>query len=129
MRKARAFTVLFLAALLAAMLTWTLAAQDKDNAPVSATGKDDTAARIGSVSIHIVTTPVTVTDRAGNIINGLGPKDFRLTDNGKLQKIDQDVAVYPISMVIAIRSRVRRNDLDAGATSIPTVADEKPKRE
>jgi VWFA-related protein len=102
-RKARALTAFFLAALLAATLTWKLAAQDKGNA--SAPAKDDVGdSRIGSVTTHIVTTPVTVTDRAGNIVNGLGPKDFRLTDNGKLQKIDQDVAVYPISMVIAVQA-------------------------
>ena len=105
MRNARALTAFFLAALLAATLTWKLAAQDKTgNAPAAAAGKDDVGEKIGSVSIHIVTTPVTVTDRAGNIVNGLGPKDFRLTDNGKIQKIDQDVAVYPISMVIAVQA-------------------------
>ena len=109
MRNARALTAFFLAALLAAALTWRLAAQDKaqdkaGNAPASAPSKEDAIGSIGSVTTHIVTTPVTVTDRAGNIINGLGPKDFRLTDNGKLQKIDQDVAVYPISMVIAVQA-------------------------
>ncbi len=105
MRNARALTAFFLAALLAATLTWKLAAQDKGSAPASAAAKDDVGdSRIGSVTTHIVTTPVTVTDRAGNIVNGLGPKDFRLTDNGKLQKIDQDVAVYPISMVIAVQA-------------------------
>ena len=105
MRNARALTAFFLAALLAATLTWKLAAQDKGSAPASAAAKDDVGdSKIGSVTTHIVTTPVTVTDRAGNIVNGLGPKDFRLTDNGKLQKIDQDVAVYPISMVIAVQA-------------------------
>lgn len=101
MRNARALTAIFLAALLAATLTWKLAAQDKANASASAPGKDDV---IGSAITHLVITPVTVTDRAGNIVNGLGPKDFRLTDNGKVQKIDQDVAVYPISMVIAVQA-------------------------
>ena len=105
MRNARALSAFFLAALLAATLTWKLAAQDKGSAPASAAAKDDVGdSKIGSVTTHIVTTPVTVTDRAGNIVNGLGPKDFRLTDNGKLQKIDQDVAVYPISMVIAVQA-------------------------
>src|SRR5204862_4315929 len=88
-RNARALTAFFLAALLAATLTWKLAAQDKSqdkgDASASAPGKAD----FGTI-VHLVTTPVTVTDRAGNIVNGLGPKDFRLTDNGKLQKIEQD---------------------------------------
>ena len=104
MRNARAFTAFFLAALLAATLTWKLAAQDKSNVPASTPGTEETAGKIGSVTTHIVTTPVTVTDRSGNIVNGLGPKDFRLTDNGQLQKVDQDVAIYPISMVIAVQA-------------------------
>jgi len=101
-RNARALTVFFLAALLAAGLTWKLAGQEKSN--TAAPAKEDVGEKIGSVTTHIVTTPVTVTDRAGNIVNGLGPRDFRLTDNGKVQKIDQDVAVYPISMVIAVQA-------------------------
>lgn len=108
MRSARALTAFFLAVLLAATITWKVSAQDKaqdkGSAPASAPAKDDAPGSIGSVTTHIVTTPVTVTDRAGNIVNGLGPKDFRLTDNGKLQKVDQDVAVYPISMVIAVQA-------------------------
>ena len=105
MRNARALTAFFLAASLAATLTWKLGAQekaqDKDGDPSALTpGKDV----VGSIITHIVITPVTVTDRAGNIVNGLGPKDFRLTDNGKVQKIDQDVAIYPISMVIAVQA-------------------------
>ena len=104
MRNARALTAIFLAALLAAGVTWKLSAQDKSNAPAATPRSDEAIGKIGSVTTHIVTTPVTVTDRAGNIVNGLGPKDFRLTDNGKLQQIDQDVAVYPISMVIAVQA-------------------------
>jgi VWFA-related protein len=95
----------FVVALLAATLTWKLAAQekaqDKDGDPSALTpGKDV----VGSITTHTVITPVTVTDHAGNIVNGLGPKDFRLTDNGKVQAITQDVAVYPISMVIAVQA-------------------------
>ncbi len=48
--------------------------------------------------------PVTVTDRSGNFVNGLTPFDFRLTDNGKLQKITEDIASHPLSMVVAIQS-------------------------
>src|SRR5665213_1248622 len=99
---ARALTAFFLAALLGATLTPNLAAQDKapDKSDSSALtpGKDV----IGVVTTHAVITPVTVTDRNGNIVNGLGPKDFRLTDNGKIQKITEDIAVHPISMVIAV---------------------------
>jgi VWFA-related protein len=55
-------------------------------------------------NVRIVMTPVTVTDRGGNIIPGLTPADFRLLDNGKLQKIDQDMASHPMSMVIAVQA-------------------------
>src|SRR5689334_24853317 len=92
-RNARALKGFFLAALLAAVVATTLPAQDKSDTSTVAPGKADFG-----TTVHIVTTPVTVTDRAGNIINGLGPKDFRLTDNGKVQQIDQDIAVYPISL-------------------------------
>jgi VWFA-related protein len=96
-------TAFFLAALLAAGLTWKLSAQDKSQEKSDASTVAPGKADFGTI-VHIVTTPVTVTDRTGNIVNGLGPKDFRLTDNGKLQKVDQDVAVYPISMVIAVQA-------------------------
>ena len=57
-----------------------------------------------SITTRFVLTPVTVTDRCGNIINGLTPEDFRLSDNGKPQVITQDIAVHPISMVIAVQA-------------------------
>ena len=54
--------------------------------------------------VHIVMTPVTVTNRNGDIVNGLTPADFRLLDNGKPQKITEDVAVHPISMVMVVQA-------------------------
>jgi len=96
-RKATAWAVLLTTVLLATAIL----AQDKsgDSAGL-APGKDV----IGSVTTHIVITPVTVTDRAGNVVNNLTPKDFRLTDNSKLQVITEDVAVHPISLVIAVQA-------------------------
>ncbi len=64
-------------------------------------GKDDV---IGSIVTRYVMTPVTVTDKAGNIINGLTVKDFHLEDNKKPQAITEDVATHPISMVIAVQA-------------------------
>jgi VWFA-related protein len=90
-RDLRALTGFFLGALLASPL-W---AQD-DKAP------DDKATF--TQDIRIVMTPVTVTDRTGIVINGLSPTDFRLLDNGKPQKITEDIAVHPISMVIVIQA-------------------------
>src|SRR5205823_1408274 len=48
--------------------------------------------------------PVTVHDRDGNIVNGLQPRQFHLTDNGKDQNIAVDVSYHPISLVIAIQA-------------------------
>jgi VWFA-related protein len=108
-RNARALMAFFLAALLAVTLTWKLAAQDQVQDKGSQDKGDPSALTpgkdvVGSVAVHAVFTPVTVTDRAGNTVNNLSPKDFRLTDNGKVQKIDEDVAVRPISMVIVIQA-------------------------
>lgn len=112
MRNVRALAAFLLAALLAAalsgMLPRKLSAQDKaqgkGDASALATGKEDAPPSIGSITTHIVMTPVTVTDRGGNVVNNLTPKDFRLTDNGKVQAITEDVAVHPISMVIAVQA-------------------------
>ena len=112
MRNRRALTAFFLAALLAAAITGTFTrkvsaqdkagdkAQDKSDPSAMTPGKDV----VGSITTHIVITPVTVTDRNDNIVNNLTPKDFRLTDNGKVQSITEDVAVHPISMVIAVQA-------------------------
>ena len=55
-------------------------------------------------SFRYVLVPVTVTDRAGDIVNGLTPLDFVLTDNGKRQKITEDVATHPLSVVVAVQA-------------------------
>src|SRR5712691_1849957 len=55
-------------------------------------------------SFQFVLAPVTVTDRDGKFISGLTPLDFRLFDNGKPQKITEDVASHPISLVVVVQS-------------------------
>src|SRR5579871_3305801 len=57
-------------------------------------------------TINIVA-PVLVTDRAGNIIDGLQPQQFRLFDNNKEQNIHVDVAFEPISLVVLIEKAAR----------------------
>jgi VWFA-related protein len=57
-----------------------------------------------SITARFVLAPVTVTDGKGNYIPGLTPYDFRLFDNGKQQKITEDVTSHPISMVVAIQA-------------------------
>jgi VWFA-related protein len=58
-------------------------------------------------NVPLVLAPVTVTDRKGNIIDGLSVDDFVLTDDGKPQKIRMDTSdtvLAPISMVLLIQS-------------------------
>jgi len=55
-------------------------------------------------TFKFVLAPVTVTDKSGSLVNGLTPLDFRLTDNGKIQSIAEDVASHPISLVVAIQT-------------------------
>jgi VWFA-related protein len=49
-----------------------------------------------------IVAPVLVTDREGNIVDGLEPAQFHLWDNGKEQNIHVDVTYEPISLVVAI---------------------------
>jgi VWFA-related protein len=51
-----------------------------------------------------VLAPVTVTDKDGNLVNGLQPYQFHLTDNGKDQDIHVDISFEPISMVVAVQA-------------------------
>ena len=57
-----------------------------------------------SIQTRLVITPVTVTNHNGNIVKDLTPKDFRLRDNDSLQQITEDIALHPISMVIAVQA-------------------------
>jgi VWFA-related protein len=60
-----------------------------------------------SISVTNIVAPVLVTDRAGNIIDGLQPHQFRLFDNKKEQNIQVDVTFEPISLVVAIEASER----------------------
>lgn len=57
-----------------------------------------------TATTKIVLVPVSVTDRSGETVNGLTPYDFELFDNGKPQKITEDVTSHPISLVIVIQA-------------------------
>ena len=58
-------------------------------------------------TVRIVMAPVTVTDRNGNIIDGLMPSDFRLYDNGKLQRVTEDMTSHPLSLVVAVQANAQ----------------------
>jgi VWFA-related protein len=59
---------------------------------------------IGGITVRIVMAPVTVTDHDGSLVQGLQPTDFRLYDNGKLQKITEDLTTHPLSLVVAVQA-------------------------
>ncbi len=74
-----------------------------------------------------IVAPFLVTDRTGNIIDGLQPHQFRLFDNNKEQNIQVDVAFQPISLVVAIEASARvdgpiLNQIKKLGTLIPLVA-------
>jgi VWFA-related protein len=64
----------------------------------------DTTIKIGVTNI---VAPTLVTDRGGNIIDGIQPNQFHLFDNGKEQNIQVDVSFEPISLVVAIEKSAR----------------------
>ena len=59
---------------------------------VSLSAQDQQSEVIFRESVKYVIAPVIVTDRDNKFVNGLSPIDFRLLDNGKPQKITEDVA-------------------------------------
>ena len=60
--------------------------------------------KLPGVTTKIVIAPTTVTDSSGQFVSGLLPRDFSLYDNGKLQRVNQDVAYEPLSLVVAVQA-------------------------
>jgi len=63
------------------------------------------------VPVNVVIAPTTVLNKSGSYINGLQIEDFVLTDNGKPQKITQDVSFEPMSIVLAVQASANLNDI------------------
>lgn len=91
-------------------------------------------------TVPLVVSPVTVTDGRGHFVDGLTPKDLVLYDNGVPQPLQIDIAIHPISLVVAVeansasiavldklgRSGSLFTDLlsgDAGETALVTFSD------
>src|SRR5580765_4358610 len=70
-----------------------------------------------------VLAPVTVTDRDGRFVSGLTPYDFRLFDNGKPQRITEDVADHPISLVVVIQANAATEHVIKQVQKIGSVID------
>jgi VWFA-related protein len=86
--------------------------------PAQANPGQDDGFRI-VVPVKTVLVPVTVQTRDGDSIPGLTPYDFKLFDNGKLQKISEDIAVHPLSVVVVIQAN---SDVEKILPSIKTLS-------
>ena len=57
--------------------------------------------------VHLVLVPATVTDKKGNLIDGLSVDDFVVTDEGVRQKVHMDTSdtvQAPVSLVVLVQS-------------------------
>jgi VWFA-related protein len=92
-----------------ALFLLAAAAQAPAQAPENSVNAD--APILGDTIIKSTVTnivaPVLVTDRSGNIIDGLQPHQFHLFDNNKEQNIQVDVAFQPISVVLLVEAAAR----------------------
>ena len=80
------------------------------NAP--AQGQSADAPEFGlKTEVTNIVAPTLVTDRSGNIIDGLQPHQFHLFDNNKEQNIQVDVAFEPLSVVVAIEASDRMEEI------------------
>ncbi|HWE48212.1 MAG TPA: VWA domain-containing protein, partial [Bryobacteraceae bacterium] len=75
--------------------------------PPPATDTPELGEAIIKSTVTNIVAPTLVTDRSGNIVDGLQPAQFHLYDNGKEQNIQVDVAFEPISVVLAIEASSR----------------------
>src|SRR5580704_14372665 len=99
-----AIPVLFLMA--AAAQAPAQAPPGSNNAPQSTVSLD--APEFGlKTEVTNILAPVLVTDRSGNIVDGLQPHQFHLYDNNKEQNIQVDVTFEPLSVVVLIEAAAR----------------------
>lgn len=78
------------------------ASAQRNSAPPVDSSEDDPTQTIRA-TVNVVLVPTTVTDKAGNNVEGLRPEDFVLYDNDKIQEINRDVAFLPLSLVICVQ--------------------------
>jgi VWFA-related protein len=75
--------------------------------PGSAIQQAPAQAKIG-ITVALVNTPVTVRDSKGQMVDTLDAKDFRITDNGVLQRILHfDMGGDPLSVVVLVETSSR----------------------
>lgn len=64
------------------------------------------------VPVRLVVAPTSVTDHAGNFVNGLTAADFMLYDNDVPQQIHEDGDFLPISLALAIQTNLKKNVIE-----------------
>lgn len=87
-----------------AVLLWAQEPVKQDEPQGGQSANSDKAVILEPVQVKVVQAPVTVLDRNGRIVNRLNALDFKLFDNGKEQKITEDLVSHPISLVVAIQA-------------------------
>jgi len=55
-------------------------------------------------AVQLVVAPTTITDTRGHMVDGLDASNLLLYDNNVLRPIQADMAMYPISLVVAVES-------------------------
>jgi VWFA-related protein len=55
-------------------------------------------------TVPLVVAPVTVTDREGHPVDGLTEGDFQVLDNGTPRKIDGEILIEPLALVVAVQT-------------------------
>lgn len=88
-----------------ALMSIPALAQAPASSPAPSTGSSD-APQMEDTTFrtHVtqIVAPTIVTDRSGNLIDGIQPAQFHLFDNGKEQNIQVDVTFQPLSIVVAV---------------------------
>jgi VWFA-related protein len=126
MLNSKALGISIPAVLLMGVGTLVLAQAPQAAAPAPQASEESPETTFRSSTFNIIA-PTLVTDKAGNIIDGLQPHQFYLLDNKKSQDIHVDVAFLPISMVVLVEASARVDgtiltQLKKLGTLIPTVA-------
>ena len=98
-------------------------AQDKPAAPPTA---DKASTPQGQAPIRVTTNtvvvPVTVKDRAGNLVADLRKDEFRIfEDNVEQQIVSFSVEVYPLSMVILVDNDLGKKDAEQVEPSLVSI--------
>lgn len=102
------------------LIAGTAAAQAQNSAQNSTPSSD--APEFGIIAnVTNIIAPVLVTDRSGNIIDGLQPQQFHLYDNNKEQNIHVDVAFEPVSVVLCLEVSSRMDGIMAQLKHLGTL--------